>query len=528
MKKFICLLAAAGCLTACIKDDSTSSSVEMPAVSIAPDDSIVFSVGAESVYEPTITWDGTDPADYDYLWTLNGREELSHEQVLRHVFMEVGEAYLTFQMTDRKTKVVFGRDFKMTVSTPFFLGWLILSENPSDKASMLSFVHMQTFESYPDIYGTYYPNEPLGKEPFRLEWHGISKTDQILVMQRGGEGCVELNGNNFCKASLTENEFIGERYPEQAGGFEPVAVAYTHRGPELLLASDGKIYDRVTAAPTSSSAQFQSAFYSTTPYLHVAGDTRFTRFTSPGMQSNFQLMFDDQNKRWLAYYLTTTIPYNIPQFDKGTGWKADAFDFCTGMSSDVESVYAETYNEGSNKCSLFNVFRQGSNYYTATAELTLATSNHHITVTNADQRSFMSTVDDKSCFCLMRGSGTQYANDPHLFFNVGKKVYFYHWDTDAVYLYKDFDAAKNAPAGDLVCMMQNGNATQMAFAFSDGHFFVCDAAKATLTAIRQNNIDPTGENEIELIHIDNIPGVVKHAVFKYGKAANYTGAKIAY
>ena len=531
MKKLIIylgLILMANCfLTGCIKDDSTSFQIDMPDVTIAPDDAIAFAVGTEGEYAPTIDWAGTDPADYDFLWTYNGREELSREQVLRHTFTEAGTFYLTFQMTDRNTKLVYGRDFKMTVSSPFFLGWLILSEN-DDKSSSLSFVHMTSFESYPDIYKSLYPNDPLGSEPYRMEFHAISKTDQILVMQKGGDGLVEIDGSNLQKVIRTENEFIGEQYPDEDGGFNPVRVAYTHKGPELLLTDKGNIYDRITpSTATVSSAKFQSAMYSTVPFSHVAGPAKFTYFTFPGA-CNYQLMFDDLNKRWLAYYNTTTIPKAIPELIANYGDKPEVFDFCTGMGSDVDLVYAESFNEATNRCALFNVLKQNGTYYVAQSLMNLSTTNYSITVSSADQRVFTPAVDDQSRYCLMRGSGTSYAADPHLFYSIGKKVYFYHWDTDRSYLYKDFSTGTNAPSGELVSILQNGNATQVAFAFSDGHFYICDANKTTLTNIRQGNIDPTGENEIELAHIDNIPGRIVHAIFKYGKASNYTGAKIAY
>ena len=528
MKKILYVLTTIGMLSACIDDCSTSFQFDMPDVSIAANDAIVFNLGSEAIYAPTIDFAGTNPNDYEYLWTLNGREELSHEQELRHIFTESGEGYLTFQMIHRTTGLVYGRDFKMSVSTPFFLGWVILSEQ-SDGNSALSFVHMTTFDSYPDIYKTLYPNDPLGSEPYRLAFHGIAKSDQILVMQRGGDGLVELNGSNFQKVSRTEEEFIGERYPKEDGGFKPAYVAYTHKGPELLLTENGNIYDRITPyISSSSSARFQSTFYSIVPFMHSAGNAEFTRFTFPASH-NYLLMFDNKNKRWLAYYNTTSIPYAIPAFKKGTGWpESEVFDFCSGMSDDVELIYAETFNESGNNCSLLNVFRKEGAYYTSRSNMTMSTTNHSITVNNQGQRTFAPAVDQSSEFCLMRGSGTSYAADPHLFFNIGKKVYFYHWDTDQTYLYKDFGAETNPPAGNLVCMLQNGNATQIAFAFSDGHFFICDAAKNTLTAIRQGNIDPEGDNSICLAHIDDIPGEVKYAIFKYGKATNYTNAKIAY
>lgn len=515
--------------SSCIDDDSKSFQFSIPNISIAGDDNIQFPVGKISEYQPNIQWVSSDSNNYTFLWTLNGREELSTEKTLRYTFTETGVVYLTFQMTDKTTKVTYGQDFKATISSEFFLGWLILSDK--EGRSALDFIHMDTYELYPDIYHSMYPNDPLGSDPFRLETHHISKTDQILIMQRGGDGCVELDGSTFKKVIRTEEEFYGEKYPEEENGFQPIRVACTHKGPELLLTSNGNIYDRITEkAATVSTATFQSAFYSTVPFQHVAGQTKFTYFTFPA-SLNFQLMFDDLNKRWLAYYNTTTIPRAIPVFTKGYTDTAypDVFDFCNGMDDDVQLVYAETYNESSNNGWLFNIFLKAGIYYLNTAKLTLATSTYKITVTTPTQREFAATyeIDEKTKFHLMQGTTTAFTADPHLFFNIGKKVYFYHYGDDKSYFYKDFAAESDAPTGDLVTIVQKGDATQLGFAFSDGHFYICDTDKTTLTAIRQNNLDPTQANAITTKHFSGLGNIV-HAAFKYGKATNYTTGKNAY
>ena len=42
-----------------------------------------------------------------------------------------------------------------------------------------------------------------------METHYTTKTDEILIMQKGGEGLIELDGSNFKKVIRTEEEFIG-------------------------------------------------------------------------------------------------------------------------------------------------------------------------------------------------------------------------------------------------------------------------------------------------------------------------------
>ena len=126
LKYIISLLAFTAAVSSCYKDDSRDFQIPLAGVSIAADDAISFSVGVEGTYEPVIEWGGTSEADYNYKWTDNGREVISTERVLKHLFTEAGDHYLTFQMTDKKTGLVYGRDFKMTANSEFFLGWLVL------------------------------------------------------------------------------------------------------------------------------------------------------------------------------------------------------------------------------------------------------------------------------------------------------------------------------------------------------------------------------------------------------------------
>ena len=144
----ICLI---GVLSGCYKDDSTSFSIPLADVTIASHEKIPFKIGEMSEYTPTIEWGGTSQEDYDYKWTLNGREVISTELTLKYMFTTLGQQYLTFQMTDKKTGIVYGKDFEITVAAKYLLGWVILSEG-TDQSTHLSFVDMDNFESHPDIF----------------------------------------------------------------------------------------------------------------------------------------------------------------------------------------------------------------------------------------------------------------------------------------------------------------------------------------------------------------------------------------
>ena len=136
----VCLMSI---LSGCYEDDSTSFQIPMADVTIASHEKIPFSVGVETNYTPTVEWGSKSQADFDYKWTLNGREVISNEFVLKYTFQELGDIYLTFQMTDKETGLVYGKDFSATVSAKYFLGWVVLSEG-ADTKSLLSFVDYDT------------------------------------------------------------------------------------------------------------------------------------------------------------------------------------------------------------------------------------------------------------------------------------------------------------------------------------------------------------------------------------------------
>lgn len=527
MKKVIYTCILALIIASCAKDDSTGFLLDMAGVKIAPDDGITFAVGEETSYEPAIEWNGTKEADYEYLWTLNGRDTLSTERILKHVFTESGTFYLTYQMKDKKNGIVYGQDFKATISTPFFLGWLALSEG-QDNSSHLSFIHMTSFKSYPDIFANMYPGESLGSGPIKLRSHCLAKTDQVLVIQENG-GNVELDGASFRKVSELGMEFIGEEYPEEEGGFKLADVLYTHRYPEIALSKNGKLYDRITKSPTSSSTKFQTSFFTTQPYLHVGGDYKITAFTYPGASTYVQPLYDGLNRRWIAYHLTSSIPYNIPLFTTTQTFE-DGYDYVRGMASDVDMVYAQSYNESTYNLYVSSILERGGSYSMTSCKLALSTSNYKITVTDVKQKPISAPgIDSETVFFMPRGSATKFANDPHMFFSIGRKLYFFHWSTGQVYLFRDFSKETSAPAGDIVAIEQNGNATQLGVAFEDGKVFICSLDVAKLNAIRQSNLDPEDMNNgLVLAQISDVPGKIVDLKFKYGKASNYTGAKIAY
>ncbi len=529
LKYIFTALCLVGLLSGCYKDDSTSFQIPLADVTIASHENIPFYAGVESSYTPTVEWGDKSQEDFEYKWTLNGREVISTEFTLKYVFRDMGTPYLTFQMTDKETGIVYGKDFKASVSAKYLLGWVILSEG-TDQSSHLSFIEMDDYVAHPDIYAELYPGDALGSKPYGLAETCNSKRDQIMVLQEGGEGPISLNGLSFVKVMPLQQEFIGEQFPEE--NFKAKAVLFTHRGTEMLIAESGNMYDRITAKARTSDVSFQDAIFSTNPYPHIAGETSFTHYTFPGASTNFTPLYDGLNRRWLGYHTVspTGTQSSIPALLPGTVSFPEGFDFCTGMAEDVELVYAQSHAESTSYLNLTNVLKRGSTYYANDSKLTLSTSNYKITVSAFSQKEFAPgyTINENTVFCMPRGTGTSYNADVHIFFNVGQKVYFFHYDTGLTYLFRDFSKEENAPQGDIVGLTQRADTKELGVTFSDGHFFIMNSDKAKLDNIRQSNLDPENiDNGLRLAHITGIPGKPVATIFKFGKTSNYTGAKVA-
>ena len=134
-------------------------------------------------------------------------------------------------------------------------------------------------------------------------------------------------------------------------------------------------------------------------------------------------------------------------------------------------------------------------------------------------------------FWLLRGQNTAFEEDPHLFFNVGNKVYFYRSSNQRYYLYKDFSLGENPPTGKLVTMHTDASVEKIGFGFSDGHFYICDLdPESVVNQIARGDIDPSTpaiDKQLELEHYTGLGNIV-HSIFKYGRWANFTGARDDY
>ncbi len=275
MKKLMILFIAwfVWGLGACVDDDGNYSylpqdlvTIELPSSSNTGASCIE---GTEFVLEPKITWQNPEDEPYfTYTWVVD-KDTISHDKVLKYVFPEIKDFYVTLYLTDERTNISYTHthSFILRVETRYKTGFMVLYKDGS--TSRLGFIKVPGNGEEPDgfeywnekeLYKQFHEGEDMGSEPVRLIQHfssGYTANDQVLVIQRSGQGPLELDGVTLKKVILTRHEFVNEEVPAV---FEPIDVCYNERI-NLILNSDGNLYNRMITV----SDAFQSNAYSNVP-----------------------------------------------------------------------------------------------------------------------------------------------------------------------------------------------------------------------------------------------------------------------
>lgn len=545
MKRISILIATAALLAAagCIKDESSSMNIPLKDISLLANDSWVANLGEEVELTPLIEWGtGVDQSEnaYDYEWRLNADEVISTSKVLKYTFTTAGSKMLNFKMTDKGTGLTYNQDYSIAVSSPFFLGWLVLSEG-TDGSSRLSFIHNTTHVAYPDIYASLHASDPLGSGPLKLADDPKSTTDYITVIQKGGTKIQVLDGSDFMKFNDLSLMFQDGKFPGGAG--QPVDVIYqpgSQGSVEMILFDGGTAYDR-NAAGYSGTASYETLFYD--PYV-PAGYAGTPKWKNRSWAYGHFILYDDASRRLFAYYPgpTNQHPYNTYNF---SGSAPEGFNYTTGLAADVNLVYLEKVSQSLYNGHVSCVFERGGKYYFNDA-LWTGGQKSIMTVSAMVNYEFGSSegVSAKSAFHVMRGAASG-ANavytygQPVMFYSVGRKLYFLENAVKSSYLFKDFSTLPNAPQGDIVCIAQNSPGSQLAVAFEGGDVVILNVGKNTasasgsliITDIRQGNLDVSSADFDKLAvvaHVKGLPGKPVDVIFKYGKYANWNGYTMNY
>lgn len=245
---------------------------------------------------PIITWTHGELENYTCSWKVDGIEVSNKSELTEEVKSLPVKAnmYSEFTITDEDTGVEYITQFRVTVSSVYERGWLLLADQGT--TSMLSLVRNDK-TVYEDVYRLANDADLAGGAVGLYEhWTPWSEeVGQVFVAcQNGPEYSVELDGSSLKKMVATKEEFVGG----MPADFKPMSMNCIANYD--CLVSNGKLYVRHVEA--SSSAMYQDGLFPNFPYQ---GDEPYelSQWTARGnlLFSNEVLAFDKLSSSYMVF-----------------------------------------------------------------------------------------------------------------------------------------------------------------------------------------------------------------------------------
>lgn len=279
-----------------------------------PDDNNEFVLGDVLNIQPKLVFSqGVDSKSLLYTWTFNGTE-ISTEPTLKWTIdMEGQYKDLRLAIKDEDTGVTYYGSTMISVTSVYVSdGWVVLSEK--DGNTMLSYMRSTKKEIEEDgkpknvydcavtkdVYTLSNGGAALGNKPvsinqhFVTQWGGQDETSWLWLVQKGGQGCVDISGSTYQTEGRLADMFINGGYPE---GFEPQQV-YDLYLLSMAVGIDGRIYTRVK----ESYELFNTSQFLNEPVLSYDGkpiDGSMIVMEPGFMDQSGVLLYDKNSKRYL-------------------------------------------------------------------------------------------------------------------------------------------------------------------------------------------------------------------------------------
>lgn len=404
-----------------------------------------LNVGDTLKLDPKLSFSLDSSASYTCEWKLNMDKVLSSNKELFYIIpgSSSSSENLLFTITDDDTGYTTQYEMNLSISQLFANGWVVLSEK--DGRSSLDFIKevwveddegndKMVFKEYFDTYKTF-ENEDLGSQPMYIRPHWREYTTDgeighVLVVQKGGQACVDLFGENLTKSLETVKEFT--QIPDD---FDPKDVLYADKF-SYILNSDGKIFSR----KNYSKVAFYSGYFSNYPmgfeYNGEFTELNVDRFVH-GVDyqgSKLVLVYEKENKRFLA--LSENISF----------WGPDkSGEVLTIESDDYSGDFIPLHNTGDNELffshgygvsayggqGLYNIFKTSEGKYVE-QQFTLRYDVYGsltVVIDSKKQRNFPDGYLDENSIVDVpdggKGRGTT-----NVFISKGNTIYFYSRLTD--------------------------------------------------------------------------------------------------
>ncbi|HMI03992.1 MAG TPA: PKD-like family lipoprotein [Pedobacter sp.] len=280
-------------ISSCVKDKGNYDFSPADAVSVNFGPNITAFVGDSIKYQPVRTFkDKNDSVYFDHAWYVAGKL-YSNTPEFKYYASEFAGIVVKYYMTDRRNGLIYTTPsyLGISISSPFTSGWSLLYEDAAGNSEVGHITYNATTTKYTDYTGLYQKanNEPMGKQPYKIFPYTMRGTNGIFVIQYGGQGSLDLGGNDYKKKLVASKSFTRE----VPNPFEPVDLAFFN-ATDLLVNSNGDMYGRF----------FNGAAAFTIPWmsspLSVEKGMKITDIWDSWYKtSNLGVMYDKLNKRML-------------------------------------------------------------------------------------------------------------------------------------------------------------------------------------------------------------------------------------
>lgn len=482
-------------LYSCFEDQGNYNYTEPNEVKITLQSEYTVVLGEPLHIVPEFTFQ--HPADsmgFAYCWEFN-MDSVSHKRNLTHTFDSCKTYQGSLYLTGRKSGNVNSAFFTVKVQSPYAKGWLILSDRGESSLSFVRVEEGQKYTPFHDLFRTLH-NESLGAEPIALAQHFNIEKQQIMILQKGGGGSVELDGADLHKVIRTQQEFIGEQYPR---GYDPAGVYYCSAY-ECILNRDGRLFNRL-----NETGLFQSCAYSDVPFQYEGVQPVITMVIPTKGLAYYVLMFDHTKKSLTG---VNSSPSN------GTGKilpvlnKKDNSIFT--LSPEDELIYSHAYSEGFCSSFFINVIQDKSGYRIQTYQIAVDNFDdiNALLVSNPQETAFPAgyTVSDKTVFHMLR-TGSR------LFFSTGGVLSHYNLSTKEAKDFCDFKTITGKEV-EIVDIDSNPERTELAVALSDGSFYLLGITNEAIAG-----------GQVTILHHESGLGHIVDIMFKYTTFTHYRDDK---
>lgn len=499
-------------ITSCFEDKGNYSYEERNDITITFEANSFRAILGETVQlYPKLTFaiDSND-VDLSYEWTFLGKKISDQRNVEWTVDTVIGFQSLFLNVLDKRTGVTYSGSIDAYLSTPYAAdAWVILADQ-NDK-SVLSYIRENqeddgtfNYEDVPDIYQLVNGSE-LGSGPVRvLEHFANTRNSEDLghfwVIQHGGQGCVDLSGNDFTKDILLNNIFLDGQIPED---FKPIDMI-DMRWITCVVNQDGKVYTRKKL----TDALFNSGYFINRPLMFEGQEVDGSRMVlAPFSAFNYTVMYDKIHNRFLALVdLKKETAGKVMKFlvDESE-YKGDYARLDDLKKMEVVHTGYYEVNENSSKQGYYSILKdtETGNYFTHDFQVKSMSGNAVPSASPVLQKQIdLSQVingTSKNVFNVLRSwvFGEDFGT-PYVLISKDNELWLYDRDAKLpVSMYYEF------PKGQIITAIDSESvgSRRVAIGMESGEFYVLDLRRPAVNNQTKRLMYKSEHNFGKIVHI---------------------------